>query len=1131
MRVFCVRPSDNGNYGIEEALRALPTPPERLDLALFRGLRLPLQALDYDPHRHGLADLSGYDVVVLAGVDPVALSSRECLELVAFVERGGGLLLVGGTHSFSNAVGTYLPLAPLLPVEIRRGLDVEVNALPHGTSHPIARGLPEPLGYVSKVHAIELKPGAAVALTVGEFPLVVTGEWGYGRVVVVASYPECHEAEYGWFFTGDAFDDFLRAALAWLLKEQADVWVESFSLPSREVTTGSESFGKLLLHASRPTSVTITTTLAREGREVYKDSTHLHVEGAHETLFSFRAPKGPDAGGLYYAAVAVADAEKREVARRDVAVAVQNPTRVSLEFEYGRRCFAPGDPVRLRAHAFSDRRSAPPEVALDVWLLDPDGAAVHKLDRRVLPWRGSAYEDADLEFALPPVRPGTYRLRAELRTKNDLADVADEPLHVLAAPRTADTFPLIAEGAAHLDRPSIERAVATLARLGVSVLSLPGPGTTPWGERPHREAMLTYAEEQAARAGLGIAHHRRGLVPGFAPSAPLEPCALAKDYHRALKSLARPILEADSRVHGLVAHEVVPQTAVTPQQLCHCGACAAKYRDAFQGELPEPPKATELAGADRHALHSFVSSYWWTVYAMVEKLREKVAPGVKLSLPFTAASFLRENASAPYCDAISWARAADVVEVQAEADLARYRLSLAGHRSICQAEGKKLGAVIELGNRALPPAEAAFTALVHGAESLRVADNPRFALWADRPPIEDALGDLFRRLRHAAPLLAHGKRPKARLALVFPFTQMVDQGTPDLLAAHELLCDAFGEVDLIHQRHLTDEGLADYKAVALLGTRTLRQKMQEALLGFVERGGVLLADSPDLRDQDSQPLPWPAGFFGETEEPLYGAVTVCYGHFSQGHTVLFSPNAARTYLTARAADDPQAVRFLCRTIAGLLACHVILPRARSDNPAIEVALRTVPGTALLIAVNHCPYPEAANVVLDMQAIPHGAAYNLLTGEEQWVVTDSDGPRMFLALDGHDAGLWMLCDGMPEALRVEPLSSVARGGEARATLHLTDGDGKPAESSPPLRVLVLDPAGRERPELGGERLAVGGFGVRRHDAAFFPEIVIPIALNDPPGRWTLCVTEPLTGLAARATFEVEGPQAKGPSGEA
>ncbi|HRR83032.1 MAG TPA: hypothetical protein P5118_22840, partial [Planctomycetota bacterium] len=72
MRVFYVRPSDNGNYGIEAALANCQRRIEELHVALFRGACVPLEPLNFDPREQGLAHLNRYDVAILAGLDPVA---------------------------------------------------------------------------------------------------------------------------------------------------------------------------------------------------------------------------------------------------------------------------------------------------------------------------------------------------------------------------------------------------------------------------------------------------------------------------------------------------------------------------------------------------------------------------------------------------------------------------------------------------------------------------------------------------------------------------------------------------------------------------------------------------------------------------------------------------------------------------------------------------------------------------------------------------------------------------------------------------------------------------------------------------------------------------------------------------
>jgi len=1107
MRVFYVRPSDNGDYGIEDALTMLAQPPEEVDVAVFRGLRVPLEPLNFDPSEQGFAALHRYDLVILAGLDPVVLAPSECLALVAFVERGGGLMLLGGSHSFSNAEGTYHLLAPILPVEVRRWLDVEVNGLPHGTGHPIARGLPEPAGYIAKVHPVEAKPGAQVVMTAGEFPLVVAGEHGYGRVLVVASYPECQESEYGWFFTGDAFNDFLRGAVAWMTKEHPLAWAESFSLPNREPAPGTECFGKLVLNSATPLDIRVTTRLARDqGETVLEHSASMHIDGRHEVLFSFRVPDGPQARGVHHAIVLVSGADGRELVRRDVAVEIVNPVRVSLEFEHGRRSFPPGGSARLRVHVARSRGATVGEAALEVALIDEAGARLSTAPPRSLSGKEPSPWMVEVELPVPNLRPGAYRVRAELRGAADPIDAASEEIFVLAQPPGAERFPLIAEGGYHLDRPTVERSIGRLAAAGINALSLPGPVIRSWEQRSHGESMLGYAEEQASRHGLSIAHHRRALVPGQEPAAPIEPCPLAPDFREAIQSHARPILAAAARVPALLFHEILAEAAVPPEQFCRCETCEAEFQRKFGVPMPSGSGA-DLPPAQRRALDGFVASVWSRVYAAILKTRDEAPGRISLCLPLNASSFLRAGPGGAVCDAARWAQACDVVEVAADADTAAFRLSLSGHRALCRALGKSFGAAIDLAQPA--PAEAAYTALAHGAAHLRVAENPRFLFWRRQPTVEAGFGRCVRRIAKAGPLLAASKRPAARLALLFPYAQAVERGTARLLAAHELLSSAFGDVDLVHERQAAADGLSEYAAVALLATEMLPRKATRSLIDYVDAGGLLLADRADLRHEDGAAAEWPAGFFGEAETPVFGTLTRRRRAYGAGRTILFSDDLAVAYGQAIEQEDALAVRALRRAVADLLAEQGIRPRARAEDPAIEVGVRLCGESALLVAVNHGQEPRTTAVALDSAAIPAAAAYDLMTGEAV-PVEPGDCPALRIALAPRDGGIWALYPERPFSLRIElAQDAFARGGSIEYRVTVIGESGQPARGSHIVRVAVTDPSGAERPELGGQFATQNGLldAVRR------------LAVNDPAGTWSLSVTDPLTRRVVRRSFEL------------
>jgi hypothetical protein len=254
---------------------------------------------------------------------------------------------------------------------------------------------------------------------------------------------------------------------------------------------------------------------------------------------------------------------------------------------------------------------------------------------------------------------------------------------------------------------------------------------------------------------------------------------------------------------------------------------------------------------------------------------------------------------------------------------------------------------------------------------------------------------------------------------------------------------------------------------------------------------------------------WPEGFFGEAETPVFEALTRRRRAYGTGRTVLFSQDLAAAYGRAIGLQDVLAVRALRRAIADALAEHGVRPPARASHPAVEVGLRLCDGAALLVAVNHADEPVETRVELDPGAAPTACAYDLATGEEV-AVEAAAGRAVVLTLGARDGGVFALYPEPPYSLRLElPQASFRRGESLRYKVLLLGGAGQPARGSHIVRVAVADAAGDERPEHGGDRVAV-------HGAL---DVAEPFAANDPPGAWTLSVTDILTRRLVRRTFEL------------
>ena len=186
--------------------------------------------------------LAAFDTVILSDIGSNTLllhpdtwiaskrTPNRLRSLKAYVEGGGGLLMVGGYYSFQgiNGGARYhgTPVEDVLPVDILPYDDrVEV---PEGftpmikqNAHPILEGFegdwPPLLGF----NEVKPKAGAAILATAsadyGEKPLLVAGEFGRGRTLAWTSDIGPH-----WlppeFAAWPGYARFWRQALEWLVR-------------------------------------------------------------------------------------------------------------------------------------------------------------------------------------------------------------------------------------------------------------------------------------------------------------------------------------------------------------------------------------------------------------------------------------------------------------------------------------------------------------------------------------------------------------------------------------------------------------------------------------------------------------------------------------------------------------------------------------------------------------------------------------------------------------------------------------------------------------------------------------------------------------------------------------------------
>jgi uncharacterized membrane protein len=211
------------------------------------------------------------DVIVLDNVDVQGLNAASWQAIAERVQKGVGLIMIGGYHSFGPGGFRNSPLADVLPIQIGPAerqefgeplrQDVQLPgplrmqpAAILGMSHPMMQAegsgpggdktnvwakLP-PLDGANRFERRDLKPNAQVvaeADNAQKNPLLVAGQSGTGRVLAFAG-----DSTWRWPMSGfgEAHRRFWRQCVLWLAKKdertEGRVWVR---LASRRVMRGT----------------------------------------------------------------------------------------------------------------------------------------------------------------------------------------------------------------------------------------------------------------------------------------------------------------------------------------------------------------------------------------------------------------------------------------------------------------------------------------------------------------------------------------------------------------------------------------------------------------------------------------------------------------------------------------------------------------------------------------------------------------------------------------------------------------------------------------------------------------------------------------------------------------------------
>lgn len=273
-------------------------------------------------------NLNDYDAIILGDLDSGALSDATLRSLASRVRNGGGLLIMGGYHSFdAGGYGTTL-LAPLFPVELSRRrqqfdrpidrsfhIEGEIRMEPT-RPHPITTLMNEPdntqlwqnlkpLQGINRLGRLRSNLGTQVLLrSPTNEPIMVASESVRGRVLAFAG-----DTTWQWWLSGHKkiHQQFWRQALLWLVNRDSLNEGFGLELDSRRLLIDEtpdlqiEWFGG---GESKPMPQTVRVVLTREGRVLQRLTTQ--AEGDNKLSAKIIGLSEP---GLYKAKLEANDAD------------------------------------------------------------------------------------------------------------------------------------------------------------------------------------------------------------------------------------------------------------------------------------------------------------------------------------------------------------------------------------------------------------------------------------------------------------------------------------------------------------------------------------------------------------------------------------------------------------------------------------------------------------------------------------------------------------------------------------------------------------------------------------------------------------------------------------------------------
>ena len=305
-----------------------------------------------------------------------------------------------------------------------------------------------------------------------------------------------------------------------------------------------------------------------------------------------------------------------------------------------------------------------------------------------------------------------------------------------------------------------------------------------------------------------------------------------------------------------------------------------------------------------------------------------------------------------------------------------------------------------------------------------------------------------------------------------------------------------------------------YRVLILSHALSLGDQEARAVQTFVEQGGVLMADGvPGVYDEHGRRLSTSRlpDFFGP---PIVGLFTE--RRFGRGRAIYVNADMTRYSQDRLTAQEPELYRTMGRILESALGAPEFRITGPLGQPVIGVETQAFQnGAVTLLAIQSNPELALADIGstdgASNKRFESARSLQVTWRGERFVSSVRAAKalgkrtRLSIDLDPYEPVLLTLSPQPLPRLNVTGPRQLHPGDTGVYRLSL---EGSPAAVHV-VRVDVVDPAGRRVPHYSGNLIAPRGRA----------SLTLPLALNDPAGKWTLQATDVLSGQVRTWVLDV------------